>query len=130
MFATWLVSPILCYERLIMLLYHLLKIIFSICTAVHKIIYVHMSYICMYLYNYLLFIPSVHIFINIYVQKVLIGTSWWYIATYLRRCIRTLVQKIEWTSILFYIKSCRYGIISIVIFWKETHLAKIHVFHF
>ena len=79
-----------------------------------------MSYICMYLYNYLLFIPSVHIFMNIYVQKILIGISWWYIAMYLRRCARTLVLKIEWTLIILsYIKSCRYGIILIVIFGKK-----------
>ena len=87
-----------------------------------------MSYICMYLYNYLFIIPSVHIFIIIYVQKVLIGISWWYIAMYLHMCVRTLVLKIKWTSLLFYMKSRRYDIISIVIFGRKKNTWRKFIF--
>ena len=69
-------------------------------------------------------------FINIFVQKVLNGTSWLYIAMYLRRCVRTRVLKNECTSILLYIKSCRYSIISIVILGKKLTWQKFIIFTF
>ena len=75
----------------------------------------------MYLYNnYILIIPTVHIIIKIYVQKVLLFGTSLYIQMYLRTCIHMVVQKIEWTSILFYIKSRRYSIFQFSFFKKNS----------